>query len=80
MRAIFYAVIAFILSILLFTFAVVPLEAKYPFHFPFGAVYVSVEFPVVLRMILIVLCVSLVASFLPVQRVMRMKIMDAIWG
>jgi hypothetical protein len=28
----------------------------------------------------IVLSVSLVASFLPVRGMMRMKIMDAIWG
>jgi putative ABC transport system permease protein len=79
-RAIFYAVTAIILAILLFGFLVTPLEAKYPFHFPFGAVSLVVGWLDIIRMTVIVLCVSLVASFLPVRGVMRMKIMDAIWG
>jgi putative ABC transport system permease protein len=80
LRAIFYAVTAIILAILLFNFVVAPLEARYPFHFPFGAVYLVVGWPEILRMTAIVMSVSLVASFLPVRGVMRMKIMDAIWG
>jgi putative ABC transport system permease protein len=80
MRAIFYVFTAVVLAILLFVFLVTPLEAKYPFHFPFGAVYLSIGLKDILRMTVIVLGVSLVASFLPVRSVMRMKIMDAIWG
>jgi len=80
MRAVFYALTAIVLAILLFVFLVVPFEARYPFHFPFGAVYLVIGPPDILRMTVIVLGVSLVASFLPVRGIMRMKIMDAIWG
>jgi len=79
-RALFYAGAGVILAALLFTYSVTPLEARYPFHFPFGAVYLVSELPDLARMAVIVLGVSLVASFLPVRGVMRMKIMDAIWG
>ena len=55
-------------------------DLRYPFHFPFGAVYLLIGPPDIFRMTVIVLSVSLVASFLPVRGIMRMKIMDAIWG
>jgi putative ABC transport system permease protein len=80
MRAIFYSVTAIILAILFFFFLVAPLEAKYPFYFPFGAVYLLIGPMDILRMIVIVESVSLLASFLPVRGILRMKIMDAIWG
>ncbi len=79
-RAMFYAVTAIVLAILLFLLVVSPLEVKYPFYFPFGAVYLVIGISNIFRMTAIVLCVSLAASFLPVRGVMRMKIMDAIWG
>ncbi|MGP8081142.1 MAG: ABC transporter permease [Dehalococcoidales bacterium] len=80
MRAIFYAVTAIVLAILLYIFVVSPIEAKYPFYFPFGAVYFIIGATNIFNMAAIVLSVSLVASFLPVRGMMRMKIMDAIWG
>ena len=80
MRAVFYALTAIIFAILFFVFLVVPFETKYPFHFPFGAVYLVIGLPDILRMTAIMLSVSLVASYLPVRGIMRMKIMDAIWG
>jgi putative ABC transport system permease protein len=80
MRAIFYSVTAIILVILFFFFLVAPLETKYPFYFPFGAVYLLIGPMDILRMIVIVESVSLLASFLPVRGILRMKIMDAIWG
>jgi putative ABC transport system permease protein len=79
-RAVFYAFTAIIFAILFFVFLVVPFEMRYPFHFPFGAVYLTIGLPDILRMAIIMLSVSLVASFLPVRGIMRMKIMDAIWG
>ena len=79
-RAMFYAVTAIVLAIVLFIFVVSPLEVMYPFYFPFGAVYLVIGLSNIIRMIAIVLSVSLAASFLPVRGVMRMKIMDAIWG
>jgi ABC-type antimicrobial peptide transport system permease subunit len=80
MRAVFYVLIAIIFAILFFVFLVVPFETNYPFHFPFGAVYLVIGLPDILRMTAIMLSVSLVASYLPVRGIMRMKIMDAIWG
>ena len=79
-RALFYAVAAVILASLLFAYAVTPVESRYPFHFPFGAVYLVSGLRDFAHMALIVLGVSVVASFLPVRGMMRMKIMDAIWG
>lgn len=79
-RAIFYAGVGVILAILLFAYVVTPVETKYPFHFPFGAVYLVSGVRDFVHMAAIVLGVSLVASFLPVRGMMRMKIMDAIWG
>ena len=80
MRAIFYAVTAIVLAILLYIFVVCPIEARYPFYFPFGAVYFVIRASNIFLMTAIVLSVSLAASFLPVRGMMRMKIMDAIWG
>ena len=80
MRAVFYAVAAIVLAILLYVFIVSPVEARYPFYFPFGAVYFVIGASNIYLMTAIVLSVSLAASFLPVRGMMRMKIMDAIWG
>lgn len=80
MQAIFYALAAIMLAILLYFFIVSPVEARYPFYFPFGAVYFVIGASNIFLMTAIVLSVSLAASFLPVRGMMRMKIMDAIWG
>ena len=80
MRAVFYAVAAIVLAILLYVFIVSPVEARYPFYFPFGAVYFVIGPSNIFLMTAIVLSVSLAASFLPVRGMMRMKIMDAILG
>jgi len=79
-RALFYAIAGIVLAVLLYLYAVIPLEAAYPFHFPFGPVYLVDGPNDFLHMGVVVLGVSLVASFLPVRLMMRMKIMDAIWG
>jgi len=80
MRATFYALAGIILASLVFIYLVVPLEAQYPFHFPFGDVYLRVELSGMLRTALILLSAALVAAFIPVWAVMRIKILDAIWG
>lgn len=79
-RATFLGVLSIGLATFLFLKGVIPLEARYPFHFPFGAVYLQVGLPDLARMALTLLGVSLVASFLPVSRATRIRIMDAIWG
>ena len=80
MRATFLALVGTALATLIFVKAITPLEALYPFHFPFGAVYLYAGSPDLTRMTFILLGVSLVAAFIPVRGVTRMRIMDAIWG
>jgi ABC-type antimicrobial peptide transport system permease subunit len=59
---------------------VIPVEARHPFEFPFGPAYLITKPSYTLRMAFILLVVSLTAAFIPVWRVMRIKILDAIWG
>ena len=80
MRAVFLALLGTALSALLFRYVVTPVEAVYPFHFPFGAVYLKAGPPELMVMATTLIGVSLLASFLPVRAVTRMRIMDAIWG
>jgi len=79
-RALFYAVVGLIVAALLFEYVVIPVEARHPLYFPFGPAYIVIEFSYMVRIALILLAVSLVAAFIPVRRVMRVKILDAIWG
>ncbi len=80
LRAAFYATVASILASLAFLHVVMPVEAKYPFHFPFGDVYLLIGFPHLARAFFILLCAAVIAAFLPVWIALRMKILDAIWG
>jgi putative ABC transport system permease protein len=79
-RALFYAIIGLIIGILLFKYVIVPVEARHPFEFPFGPAYLTTRPSYTARMAFILLVVSLTAAFIPVWRVMRIKILDAIWG
>lgn len=80
MRALFYALIAAVLASLIFTNIIIPLEAQHPFHFPLGDVYLIVSLADKMRIALILLGAAVVAAFIPVQAVVRIKILDAIWG
>jgi putative ABC transport system permease protein len=79
-RALFYAVVGLIIGILAFKYIIIPVEALHPFKFPFGPAYLLTRPSYTVRMALILLVVSLAAAFIPVWRVMRIKILDAIWG
>jgi putative ABC transport system permease protein len=79
-RALFYAIVGLIIGILVFKFVVIPVEARHPFEFPFGPAYLLTQPTYTARMASILLVVSLAAAFIPVWRVMRIKILDAIWG
>jgi putative ABC transport system permease protein len=79
-RAMFYAVIAALLACILYTYVGIPLERQYPFHFPFGDVYLRFEIEQMIRAGLILISVAILAAFLPVRGVTRMKILDAIWS
>jgi ABC-type antimicrobial peptide transport system permease subunit len=65
---------------MLFTYVVVPFEARHPFHFPLGDVYIYVSYAYKIRIALVLLVVSLISAFLPVRRTMKINLIDAIWG
>jgi putative ABC transport system permease protein len=79
-RALFYAVMGIILGMVVYRYILMPLEARHPFTFPFGPAYLGINTVIMVRTIIILIVVSIVASFLPVWRVMRKTILDAIWG
>ncbi|MFC2039049.1 hypothetical protein ACFLUG_04695, partial [Chloroflexota bacterium] len=79
-RAVFYAAIGITLSLLLFHNVVIPLEMRYPFHFPFGDVYLRVGVDEMVWTGSLLLAVTIIASLLPVRGIMRMKIINAIWS
>jgi putative ABC transport system permease protein len=79
-RALFYAIVGLIIGILVFKYLIIPVEARHPFEFPFGPAYLLTQPSYTARMAFILLVVSLAAAFIPVWRVMRIKILDAIWG
>jgi len=80
LRAIFYAIVAAVVAILLFLYVVMPIEAKYPFHFPFGDVELVTGFSSVSLAVIILLCATVVAAVIPVWMTLRIKILDAIWS
>lgn len=80
LRAFFYAIVASTFAALLFLYVVIPLEAKYPFRFPLGDVFLVTGFPSLTRAAFILLCAAVVAAFLPVWMALKIKILDAIWG
>jgi hypothetical protein len=73
-------IVGLVVARLLFRFAIVPFEASHPFYFPFGAVYLALEIPLLIRTTVLLVIVSLVAAFIPVMLITRIKILDAIWG
>jgi len=49
-RALGYVIVGLIVAILVFIHIIIPFEANHPFYFPFGAVYLTLENPVLIRM------------------------------
>jgi putative ABC transport system permease protein len=79
-RALFYAIVGLIIGLLVFKYVIIPVETRHPFEFPFGPAYLLTQPSYSARMAFVLLVVSLAAAFIPVWRVMRIKILDAIWG
>ncbi len=79
-RAIVYAIVGILAAALIFRYGVVPLEAHYPFHFPFGDVFLPVNIPYLISSALILCGVAAVSAFIPAFRMIRTKIIDAIWA
>ena len=79
-RAIFYAVLGILLAALIFVYVVVPLEARQPFHFPFGDIFLPVNIGYLIISAAILFVVASVSAFAPAWQTIRTKIIDAIWG
>ena len=79
-RAVFYAVLGLFLGYIVYKYIVIPLEIRNPLIFPFGPALLSMSPLQTARTIIILIVVSLAASFMPVWRVMRKSILDSIWG
>ena len=79
-RAMFYAIVALALAMLIYKIGIIPLESHYPFHFPFGDVYLRMSPFVLIRTALLLFIVSIISALLPVHGVIRAKIINAIWG
>lgn len=80
LRAIFYMVLGSALGVLAFLYIVVPLEAKYPFHFPQGSVLLAINHVFMIKMVGLLLAVGLISALIPAYRSIRIKIIDAIWS
>ena len=79
-RAVVYAVIGILAAALIFIYVVVPLEARHPFHFPFGDVFLPVNISYLIRSALILCGVAVASAFVPSFNTIRVKIIDAIWS
>jgi putative ABC transport system permease protein len=79
-RAVFYAVTGSVLGILAFIYLVTPFEARYPFHFPFGDVYLLTGLSNITQTAFILIGAAVLAASVPVWLALRLKILDAIWG
>ncbi|HUV52957.1 MAG TPA: ABC transporter permease [Dehalococcoidia bacterium] len=79
-RAVVYAVVGIFAAALIFIYVVVPLEARHPFHFPFGDVFLPVNISYLIRSALILCGVAIVSAFIPSFNTIRVKIIDAIWS
>jgi putative ABC transport system permease protein len=80
LRAIVYAIVGILAAALIFKYIVVPVEAQYPFHFPFGDVFLPVNVRYLTISALILCGVTAVSAFIPAWRTIRTKIIDAIWS
>lgn len=79
-RAIFYSVIGIVLGQVIFSYVVIPLEHRYPFHFPFGDAFFRTDLHESFYLFVALLVVSIIAALLPTIKTLRQKILDAIWG
>jgi putative ABC transport system permease protein len=79
-RAIIYAIVGILAAALIFVYIVVPVEARTPFHFPFGDVLLPVNVTYLITSGLILCAVATVSAFIPAWQTIRIKIIDAIWS
>ncbi len=79
-RAVIYAIVGILAAALIFVYIVVPVEARTPFHFPFGDVLLPINITYLITSGLILCAVATVSAFIPAWQTIRIKIIDAIWS
>lgn len=79
-RAVIYAAFGILAAALIFRYAVVPIEAVHPFHFPFGDVMLAVDLSTLVSSAFILCGVAIASAFVPAFQTVRTKIIDAIWS
>lgn len=80
LRALLYALCGVTVGILISKFILIPLFTQKPLQLPVGNVSLALHNEVMYVRALALLLVSFLGAFIPVQRALRMKIIDAIWG
>jgi len=80
LRAIVYAIVGIVAAGFIFRYAIIPVEAKFPFHFPFGDVFLPVNVWYLASSALILYGVAAISAFIPTWRIIKTKIIDAIWA
>jgi putative ABC transport system permease protein len=80
LRVAFYAALAIGVAWLGFVFVILPVEAMFPFRFPFGPVYLVFGAHSLVRASVILVCSAIIAALIPVWMSLRVRILDAIWG
>jgi putative ABC transport system permease protein len=80
LRVAFYAILAIGVAWIGFVFVVMPIEARFPFHFPFGPVYLAFGWHSLVKASVILMSSAIVAALIPVWMSLRVRILDAIWG
>jgi putative ABC transport system permease protein len=80
LRAWAYALAGVGTGFVLFRFAVTPLVASHPFHFPNGPVTLATTWNEMIRDLIILIVVATLAALAPAIRSVRIRILDAIWG
>ena len=80
LRAVVFALIGIALGAAIFLLVIVPLVRAHPFHFPTGAVELSVRGRELRRDALILMAVAIVGAVIPASRSVRVRLIEAIWG
>jgi putative ABC transport system permease protein len=80
LRAVIYAVFGVLAAALIFVYVIMPIEARHPFHFPFGGVLLAIEVSTLTSSAFILCAVAIVSAFIPAWQTVRTKIIDAIWS
>lgn len=80
LRAVFYAICGIIVGMALFRFGIMPIFQNKPLQLPLGPVRPLIDQTIVYVRGLSLLLVSFLGAYIPVQRALRMRIIDAIWG